>query len=660
MSDRVDLQEFIGGFVAEADELVAAATGFLLEIEAANAAGSSRPKAVRDLFRALHTIKGLAAMIGVEPIVEISHALETLLRTADKGGGRLRQGAVDVSMQGVRAIGERVRSVAEQRAPAPAPAGLIEAIATTDVASDAPSTPPAIAPAWDSRLSLGERQHLFQGLRAGTPGYSLTFQPSEAKAADGITIASVRSRLAELGEIVKVIPRTLAAPARGVVFDILFLGAAQPVELAKVIASTVDTLQPISLPEEVRTQEPAMPEADTPVTTLGRSIVRVELARLDDLQEQLSLLIVSRFRLEREIARLAAMGTDVRSLREVAALQARQLRDLRRAILRARLIRVSEVLEPLTLLVRSLVNPGFKEVRLALDTHDAELDKAVADRLLPAIIHLVRNAIDHAIEPMEERRTKGKPPVGTLRVGCTETSGNRLELRVSDDGRGIDRAAIARRANRSLDDDEAVLDTLTTPGFSTRDIATSTSGRGLGMDIVKRIIVDQLGGELHLETAIGVGTTFRMLVPVTIAIIDVFSFSCGSQAFVVPVSAIEEIFEIDAEQCVHPASPAGGATVTLLERRGHAMQLVSLGEVLAIAPGSGAQKALVIRRNGEAIAFAVDKMLGRQEVVVRPIDDPLARAPGIAGATDLGDGRPTLVLDLVELGARIASRERRV
>jgi len=660
VSDRVDLQEFIGGFVAEADELVAAATGFLLEIEAANTAGTSRPKAVRDLFRALHTIKGLAAMIGVEPIVEISHALETLLRTADKGGGRLRQGAVDVSMQGVRAIGERVRSVAEQRTPAPAPASLIEAIATTDVASDAPSTPPAIAPAWDSRLSLGERQHLFQGLRAGTPGYSLTFQPSEAKAADGITIATVRSRLAELGEIVKVVPRTLAAPARGVVFDILFLGTAQPVELAKVIASTVDTLQPISLPEEVREQEAAVAAEEAPVTTLGRSIVRVELARLDDLQEQLSLLIVSRFRLEREVTRLAAMGTDVRSLREVAALQARQLRDLRRAILRARLIRVSEVLEPLTLLVRSLVKPGFKEVRLALDTHDAELDKAVADRLLPAIIHLVRNAIDHAIEPIEERRTKGKPPVGTLRVSCTEASGNRLELRVSDDGRGIDRAAIARRANRSLDDDEAVLDVLTTPGFSTRDVATSTSGRGLGMDIVKRIIVDQLGGELHLETTVDVGTTFRMLVPVTIAIIDVFSFSCGSQAFVVPVSAIEEIFEISAEQRVHPASPSGNATVTLLERRGHALQLVSLGEILAIDPGSGPQKALVIRRNGEAIAFAVDKMLGRQEVVVRPIDDPLARAPGIAGATDLGDGRPTLVLDLVELGARIASRERRV
>ncbi len=662
MSDRVDLQEFIGGFVVEADELVAAATASLIEIETANTDGSARPSSVRNLFRALHTIKGLAAMIGVDPVVEIAHALETLVRAADKGGGRLRKGAVDVCLQGVRAIGERVRAVAEQRTPAAAPPGLIEAIATTDVASDAPSTPPPIAPGWDSRLSVGERQHLYQGLRSGTPAYSLTFHPSEDKVARGITIATVRAQLGELGEIVKVIPRTLVAPARGVVFDVLILARAEAATVAAAAHTPLESLEVIALAAtDVEALEPSpdLMEEST-VTPLGRSIVRVELARLDELQEQLSLLIVSRFRLEREIAKLALTGQDVRRLREVADLQARQLRDLRRAILRARLIRVAEVLEPLTLLVRSLVKPGYKEVRLELVSNDAELDKAVADRLLPAIIHLVRNAIDHAIEPIEERRAQGKPLVGTLRVTCTETSGNRLELRVTDDGRGIDRAAIARRAGKELDDDDAVLDVLTASGFSTRDVVSETSGRGLGMDIVRRIIVDQLGGELRLITEVGVGTTFRMLVPVTIAIIDVFSFACGAQSFVVPVAAIEEIFELTPDQKITPPSPEGASGVSMLQRRGRAMQLVSLGEILAIDAGTGAQKALVIRRNGEAIAFAVDRMLGRQEVVVRPIDDPLARAPGIAGATDLGDGRPTLVLDLVELGARVATRERRV
>lgn len=662
MTERVDLQEFVGGFVVEADELVAAATASLLEIEKANAAGSSRPKAVRDLFRALHTIKGLAAMIGVDPIVEIAHALETLVRTADKSGGKLRQGAVDVSLQGVRAIGERVRAVAEQRAIAAAPSALIDAIASTDIASEAPSVPPPIAPAWDERLSTSERQHLFHGLRGGTPGYSLTFRPSEEKSSNGITIATVRARLAELGEVVKVAPRTLAPPERGVVFDMLFLGDASPATIAEAIAASIDTLEPVSLPASSPEPDPVEIAGEVAPAILGRSIVRVELGRLDDLQEQLSQLIVSRFRLEREISALAQQGLDVRRLREIATMQARQLRDLRRGILRARLIRVGEVLEPLTLLVRSLVRPGFKEVRLVLDTRDAELDKAVADRLLPAIIHLVRNAVDHAIEPLDERTAQGKPPVGALRVTCVETSSNRLELRVEDDGRGIDRDAIGRRAKRAITDDESLLDILTTPGFSTRDVATSTSGRGLGMDIVKRIIVDQLGGELHVTSTLGVGTAFRMLVPVTIAIIDVFSFSCGAQTFVVPVSAIEEIFEILPEQRIVPASSSTDAQVSILERRGHAMPVISLGDLLAIAldPAAPSGKALVVRRNGEALAFAVDRMLGRQEVVVRPIDDPLGRGPGIAGATDLGDGRPTLVLDLVELGAQFATKEKRV
>jgi two-component system chemotaxis sensor kinase CheA len=658
VSERVDLQEFIGGFVVEADELVAHATAALVEIETANASGATRPRAVRELFRALHTIKGLAAMIGVEPIVEIAHALETLIRAADRTGGRLRQGAIDVSIQGVRAIGERVRAVAERRTVPPPPADLVETIATTDVASEVPSAPPAIAHAWDSRLSLGERQHLYQGLRAGLRAYALTFQPSEAKIAEGITIATVRARLAELGEVIKVLPRTLAAPARGVVFDTLFLGNAEKAKIAEAATVTEEDLEQIALPVEAPAEATdELPEETAAVTPLGRSIVRVELARLDELQDQLSLLIVSRFRLEREIATLAARGIDVRRLREVSEQQARQLRDLRRAILRARLIRVSEVLDPLTLLVRSLVKPGYKEVRLVLETHDAELDKAVADRLLPAIVHLVRNAIDHAIEPIEQRRAKTKPQVGTLRVTCAETAGNRLELSVSDDGRGIDRDAVARRANRAIPDDDVLIEVLTTPGFSTRDVATETSGRGLGMDIVRRIIVDQLGGELHVQSELGAGTTFRMIVPVTIAIIDVFSFVCGTHSFVVPVAAIEEIFEFAPEQRVAPPS-AGAASVSLLERRGRPISLVSLGEILAIDAGSAATKALVIRRNGELIAFAVDRMLGRQEVVVRPIDDALARAPGIAGATDLGDGRPTLVLDLVELGARVTSRER--
>ncbi|HEY3804925.1 MAG TPA: chemotaxis protein CheW [Kofleriaceae bacterium] len=657
MTDAIDLKEFVGGFVAEADELIAAANASLLDIEAGNQSGALRPKAVRDLFRVLHTLKGLAGMIGIEPIVQLAHALETLVRAADRGGGKLRRGALDVSAQAVRVLGERVRAVAEQRPVAAIPSELLDAIALTDVASDTAMTPPPIAPAWDDRLSTGERQQLFQALRSGDHAYALIYRPTERHASEGVSIATVRTALGEVGEVVKVTPRALAAPARGIAFDILILSSASREDLARISRMPADEVVAIELPAEPAAAEPLPESPDTP--TLGRSVVRVELGRLDELQEHLSLLLVARHRLEREIAALAEHGTDVRKLREIAELQARQLRDLRGSVLRARLIRVAEVLEPLPLLVRSLSRPGYKEVRVEVDARDVELDKAVADRLLPALLHLVRNAIDHAIEPIEEREARGKPRVGTLRVAVAELSGNSIELVVSDDGRGVDRAAVARRSEREISDDRMLLDVLTTPGFSTREVTSTTSGRGFGLDIVRAVIVDQLGGELAMTTAPGAGTTFTLRIPVTIAIVDVFSFACGTQAFVVPVSAVDEIFELEPGQRVTPASLANPRPVGLVQRRGRALPLISLAAELAIDDGATARKALVVRRGADPIAFAVDRMLGRQEVVVRPLDDELARAPGLAGAADLGDGRPTLVLDLGELGARATDRVRR-
>jgi two-component system chemotaxis sensor kinase CheA len=172
------------------------------------------------------------------------------------------------------------------------------------------------------------------------------------------------------------------------------------------------------------------------------------------------------------------------------------------------------------------------------------------------------------------------------------------------------------------------------------------------MDIVRRIATGDLGGELAISTTPGEGTAFTLRVPLTIALVEVFSFVCGRQTFVVPVSSVEEIFELRPGQDVQPPAAAGAISpVRLAERRGQAIPLRSLGGALALEGGADARKAIVVRRQGSPVGFTVDRMLGRHEVVVRPVDDPLVKIRGIAGSTDLGDGRPTLVLDLCALVA---------
>jgi two-component system chemotaxis sensor kinase CheA len=399
--------------------------------------------------------------------------------------------------------------------------------------------------------------------------------------------------------------------------------------------------------DAVAAPEPAGPttfaevEPTTPTAPRG-GVLRVEVGRVDDAIEKLSTLIVTRWRLERAALALATAGADVRELRLILTENARQLRELRASLLRVRMVPAATMLEPLALVVRGLGKASHKQVALTLEGGGAELDKTVAERIFPALVHLVRNAVDHGLERPEDRVRAGKAEVGSLRISCS-TKNRRIEVRVEDDGRGIDRVAVARAANAPVPaDDSALLELMCRTGLSTRASADTTSGRGVGLDVVKRTVVDGLGGDLEVETGVGPGAAFVLRVPLTIAIVDAFVASCGGARYVVPVPGVEEIVEV-----------AGARNFVV--RRGETIPLVDLGRALgAGAKTSEAVQAFLVRRTREdAVAFAIDRVLGQQEAVVRPLADPLVAVPGVSGSTDLGDGLPTLVLDLHGLAARL-------
>lgn len=674
MTKRIELGDFVEAFVGEAEDLLRALSANLLAIETGLRVERQSPRAVREAFRATHTLKGLAAMVALEPIVAIAHRMESLLRAADRAGGRTTLAAVDLLLAGAREIERGVEAVSKGKPAQEPPSELIEKLDELErPEADGGRQPMLLELDAGIAGKLGplEQEQLSRAIADGRRVVRADFTPSPARSEAGLNITSVRERLSRVAEIVKVVPRSVPATEDapgGLSFALILIAHGTDEDVASAAGVSPQDLQALwPVREGARGETPPAPPADdllaeesSPDGIQRSNVVRVDVSRVDDAMERLSALIVTRFRMTRAVADLSERGVDVRDLAGILSENGRQLRDMRAAILRVRMVPVAEILERIPLLVRGLRRATGKQVRVVMDAGKAELDKAVAERLFPAIVHLVRNAVDHAIEPPDERRAAGKPEEGTLTISCLERSSTQLELTVADDGAGIDREGIASRAHvPPPEGDAALLDLLCRPGLSTRAEATTTSGRGMGMDIVKRIAVDELGGEMQMRTRPGHGTAFTLRVPLTISIVESFSFEAGGQRFLVPVAMVEEILELDRSRAVRGPAPDRRGGAVLFERRGEVVPVLDLQDVFSLPPSERCpRKALLVRRGGEPIAFAVDRMLGQQEVVLRPLEDPLVKRIGIAGATDLGDGRPTLVLDLAALGGAALAAER--
>jgi two-component system, chemotaxis family, sensor kinase CheA len=666
------LKEFVSAYVVEAEEHLETASTQLLAIEQALRSGGANLRAQREAFRALHTIKGLSAMVGVEPVVTIAHRMEALLRASDRRGAKLPVESIDVLLRGVRAIQTRVRAFGEAKAVSLPEAELLRSLDALDTehSSELDELPHfELDPSLAAKLGALELEQLKAGLNDGQRALRVDFKPSLERSARGVTINQVREQLQRIGDVVKVFPTSQpAGPSEpgGLSFVIVLLSPAP----LKAVADAADVAEDkVQILAELAPRLP-VPDSEAPLAAEDpldtsaedlhvpqRGVVRVDVSRLDDTVEGLSALLVTRFRLARSVKALRDRGADTRELEAIVNDNARQLRSLRAAILRVRMVPVTELLERIPLIVRGLRRTMNRQVRLELDAGGAEVDKAVAERLFPALVHLIRNAVDHAIETPDERARRGKPEDGLIRIECSSRSNRWLEMRISDDGRGIDPTQVARRAGAAVPATEAgLLELICRSGLSTRDVATTTSGRGMGMEIVKRIVHEQLGGELTLQSELGQGTTFKLMVPLSISVVDAFSFVCSGQRFVTPVVTVEEIIEIDPREVIEGVALPGQRPVKLVRRRGRAVPLLSLASVFAMPPSGTEAKALVVRRGDDTMAFAIERMLGQQEVVVRPLNDSLIKVPGVSGATDLGDGQPTLVLDLLSLGASVSSR----
>jgi len=681
MKDDPLILSLLDDFYAESDEHLNGIRRNLLALEALVDQPTTDRALLDELFRHFHSLKGLSGMVGLSEAEQLAHHMESYLRALRNGQTNLTNVGLDALVDGVKAL-EQVLTASRAKMPLPDVTATLaqldailprrEPLIQMAPPVPVPTPPPVAPPPAPTTLNAEERARLAQAQNTGARAWRFEFTPSPALAERGINVNAIRARLQEIGELIRAVPRISAQG--GVSFEFI---VATRAEASTFAAWTNDGITfapyevtpsepPPAKPEPVAPPQPqpAPPSKPEPVASpsLGvapANIVRVDLARLDELMRMVGELVISRARLEDHLQRLEASISPAqwRSLQEINLAIERQLRDLREGVMRVRLVPIGEVFERMHFVVRDLARETKKQVRLEIRGRETEIDKLVVEQMMDPLLHLVRNAVSHGIESPDERAAAGKPPEGTITLGAL-TAGDLVVIEIEDDGRGIDPARVAARA-RELGllgadekfDEAMLLDVLCAPGFSTRTEADRASGRGVGMSVVRET-VRSLGGTLALESQVGRGSRFIIQLPITLAIMDAFIVRVGEQRFAMPQPSVREVIEVP------PASIKVLENNEIIYYRGGVLPLVHLGHLFGLEEKvARAYYALVIGSGSSAVGILVDRILGQREIVVRALSDPLVQVPGVSGATELGDGRVVLILDANALARMKRKRE---
>ena len=627
--------EFLDDYFAESEEHLTLLRRGLLALERFVNTPQVERTLLDELFRSFHSLKGISGMVGVREAEHLSHHMESYLRALRQDQTMLTPEGMNGLIAGTKML-EQVIAARRVHNPTPDIARVVAQLESI-IADDKPA---ALEPPADPAAG-------------GAKTWRVEFLPTPELAARGINVNTVRAQLQNLGELKSGAPRVI--PGGGIAFEFVVTSDADEssfAALGKDGLTCRPDIGPTSTASESGASGPASEAATQAAPAVAPSnVVRVSLGRLDELMRMVGELVISRARLEDNLknAEAGMPAAEWRALQETNLLMERQLRDLREGIMRVRMVPVGEIFERMRFVVRDLAREYQKKVRLEISGQGTEIDKLLIERMMDPLVHLVRNAISHGLESIGEREASGKPAEGTIALRAF-TAAEMVVIEVEDDGRGIDRERVLERGHAlglSVDnaklDDAALLDLLCSPGFSTREEADLASGRGVGMAVVKNT-VSGLGGSLALESKPGSGTRFVIQLPITLAIADALIVSAGGQRFAVPQSSVREVME------VNPASIKVFENNEVVHYRGGVLPIVRLGRLFGLGEKNGNLfHAFVTGMGGSAVGIAVDRIIGQREIVVRAINDPLIQVAGIAGATELGDGRVVLILDVAAL-----------
>lgn len=642
----MDMSQYKDLFVSEALEHLQLLNQKLVELEQ----NPASDEALEQIFRSAHTVKGMAATMGYTALSQLAHALEDLLDRVRRGEQTVTSPLIDLLFTGVDSMSALVDDVAADRGSELDVRVLIDRLrgavlakveTTEPVIQTVAPPPPDVV---QVRVTLAD-DCLAQSLRA----------------------YMILERLRDFGQVVGTEPSEEVLASEN--FDTMRVYLRSDVSPDQVQAavegiSEVESVQ-VLLPKDKSTAgkakateaaPPAEPERPIKPAT-QTAMVRVNIGHLDLLLNLVSELVISRGQLLEATRSLEAVarqhGCDRElfgPLSESLEHHDRTLGRLHKAVLQARMVPMSQVFDRFPRMMRDLLRDLGKEAEFEMVGRDVEMDRAALEALGDPLVHLLRNATDHGLGTPEERRRAGKSPQGLIRLSARRERGQAI-IEVQDDGRGMDadqiletaiqRGVVARERSHELDRHQ-ILMLVCDPGFSTAKQVTGVSGRGVGMDVVRRQ-VESLRGSMEIETTPGEGTIFRLLLPLSLSLTQALLIKVAGETFAVPLHHIEYTIEVEPERV----------------QRIHRWQVLRLEDgVLPIFPlrrllnlpngnkGSDDTHALVVRRGDQRLGLVVNDLIGKEEIVVKPLPKNLTDIPGLSGTTIVGAGQVVLILDV--------------
>ncbi len=671
----LDLAQFHDAFFEESFEALDAMEAALLQLDV----GAPDPEIINTIFRVAHSIKGGSATFGFGEIASFTHSLETLLdelrasRLAVSDAiSNLLLKSVDVMRDMLRAVQGRLPTDAQRVADLQFDLELAIAQKSAPVKTHELPT----SGASEARFRIDFRPYP-QFFARGNDAIRMFRELSTLGRLEVWTdvlqlpaFAELDPQACHMGWSIELAGHTSEEAIREV-FD--WATGESDLEIQRLTAdgggeapaaastARADSPEPvISTPAEAGGADPRSPvdtagkaeahnKAETPtITGIGDSgSIRVSVEKIDELMNTVGELVITQAMLSQLGRNLEGPSAD--QFRSGLAQLERNMRELQESVMRVRMLPISFVFSRFPRMVRDLAQRLDKQIELKLTGEHTELDKTVLEKIGDPLVHLVRNSIDHGIEKPEARLAAGKPATGIVHLDACHRGGN-IAVEVSDDGSGLDKDRILAKAReRGLVGatealtDEQVHELIFLPGFSTAEHTTDLSGRGVGMDVVRRNI-KELGGKIEVRTDRGRGSRFIITLPLTLAIVDGQTVSVGSETYIVPLTSIVESLQLKPAS-VNRLSGRG----EVFAFRDYYLPVIRLHEIFGIEPRAHELHeglVVVVEGDGRRVGLFVDDLLGQQQVVIKSLDTNYGHVDGVSGATILGDGSVALILDL--------------